>query len=232
MRDDAGHRTTGTLPGSAMDALREAREEIRVLRTRLASAQGVCDDWRARHAVAIDQRDRAFALIHSVESRVTYRLRRAVLSLLTKVLRKAPAGARRVVGRTSATGARQRCVAETGGTDPAKPTLPVHVHMALGLGPTELGRFVRAVRQAALITQHSPVVVTDCPAFSSLRKLGVVIEYVPSRQQWADHGVEVRWQRMLEERMAQIAVDHRARRTIGLDLDEPLTVSRLVILNS
>jgi hypothetical protein len=72
------------------------------------------------------------------------------------------------------------------------------------------------------------VVVTDSPAFSLLRNLGVLLEYVPDRLTWQQHRADLDWDDLLSTRLARLLGDHAVARTIVVDRREPPTLAQLL----
>jgi len=217
----------------ATGALERARWELAAMAGRLRSLDRELADGRRERAQLTRElareRDEARALRQSD----TYRLGKATVSLARHPVKSVPRLTRALLrrlrhGRLRAV--RPRAAAESRRPATAAPQrLPVHVYVAIGLDAGTLGSFVRTLNQRLLVNaDHAPVVVTDCPAFSLLRNLGVVLEYLPDRHTWQRHRPDVPWDEVLSERLSHLYRDHASVRTVIVDRVHPPTLAELL----
>jgi hypothetical protein len=181
------------------------------------------DAWRIRCELALDERNEARARARSIAGSESYRLGRVLVSLVKNPVVTARRLTRRLVSRSRryAVARLRRRLRAT--TPPPAYRQRTRLYLALGQELDALRDFVRAAASYGLVTAaHRPVVVTDNPAFSLLRNLGVIIEYVPDSRTWARHRGEGDWDRFLAARLARLLRDHGAERAVVVDpLDTP-----------
>lgn len=236
-RSEAG---SGPLPdetdlGPLLD---DARREIETLTRRLHSVGVSRDVWRGRYEASARERDRDRARLAEVERSEPYRLARAVVWFTERVARRSPrrmrAATERAVKRCLSFAERRWSRRGHSGAAPSGPaSVPGQLYVALGFDLDGLRGLLRVIQQYLLIRpEQVPVVVTDCPQFSLLRHFGIVLEYVPDRQSFERHGVEVDWHPMLGERLALIRRDHRCTRTVVVEPGEVPTLSQLIRLDA
>jgi len=217
----------------ATGALERARWELAAMAGRLRSLDRELADGRRERAQLsrelARERDEARALRQSD----TYRLGKATVSLARHPVKSVPRLTRALLRRLRH--GRLRAVRARPAAEPRRPTaaapqrLPVHVYVAIGLDAGTLGSFVRTLNQRLLVNaDHAPVVVTDCPAFSLLRNLGVVLEYLPDRHTWQRHRPDVPWDEVLSERLSHLYRDHASVRTVIVDRVHPPTLAELL----
>jgi hypothetical protein len=188
--------------------LERMRWEIAAMTGRMRSVELERDSWRARCERITEQRDR--------EREKSQRLRSMVRGLARR-LRPSPAGA--------------PMVPEQVRPQPAVKRRPAHLYVAIGLDHDALRDFLVTVNQRLLVTpDHRPVVLTDDPAFSLLRKLGVLLEYLPDRATWEKHRPDRAWDDLLAERLAQLCRDHATERTVVVDRLRPPVLAELLQL--
>jgi hypothetical protein len=206
-----------------------------VLAGRLRAVEADRDAWRRRAEVAQTDRVRQQQRLRSVERSGSYKLGRAVVSLVRNPVKSSPALLRTAIRRLVPAALRRR----NGSPGPARPSaktakrVPVHVYVALGFDDAGLRALVRAAAQCARITlSHTPVVVTDNPSFSLLRNLGVIFEYVPGRATWQGHVPDGDWDSFLAERLAQVFRGHHSERTVIVDPADPPGLPQLIVLNA
>jgi hypothetical protein len=101
--------------------------------------------------------------------------------------------------------------------------------VVIGLTDDGVRDFVLTLRQRLLVNpDHRPVVVTDSPAFSLLRELGVLIEFLPDRETWARHRPDLEFEDILTQRLSRLYRDHDTARTIVVDGAQPPTLADLL----
>jgi len=193
--------------GPAMGALERARWELAAMAGRLRTLEGELVESRHRYAQVSRELARERDEVRALRQSDTYRLGKATVALVRHPVRSAPRLTRAVLRRLrrgfasrrrTGTAATPRRNAAT-----APQRLPVHVYVAIGLDAAALGSFVRTLNQRLLVNaDHAPVVVTDCPSFSLLRDLGVVLEYLPDPHTWQRHRPDVPWDEVLSERLS------------------------------
>lgn len=209
-------------------ALERARWELAALTGRLRTVEAERDDWRLRHEDAARDRDRQRELVRALRRSGSYRVGRALASLARDPVRTPPQlvgqAMRRLRHRAPAT------LREPRTRRPPAP-VPAHVYLAFGLAAEDLGAFLRAVRQRAVVeADHVPVVLTDCPSVKSLRTPGVVLEYLPDAATWQRHRPETCWDDVLADRLARLFKDHGCARTVIVDREDPPTLADLLRL--
>ncbi|GLY04878.1 MULTISPECIES: hypothetical protein [Actinoplanes] len=205
------------------EELEPARMEALVVRLRTVEQER--DAWRQRHAGAAEERDEERAMVRQLRGSGSYRLGRALVSFVRDPLRSSPRLLRRLASRV-----RRRKAKSPRKTRKATPkTLPTHLYVALGLDLPALRSFVLAVQQRLLVeADHRAVVLTDEPSFSLLRKVGLIIEYLPDRQSWQRHRPARPWDGVLAERLAHLCRDHTVAQVIFVDPDHPPVLAELL----
>jgi len=235
-RDSAAGRGPAVDEPGAAGALERARWELAAMAGRLRTLD--CELAESRHRYAhvsrelARERDEARALRQSD----TYRLGKATVALARHPVRSVPRLARAVLRRLRRGILSSRRSRRTGAAaTPRRPAtttpqrLPVHLYVAIGLNAEALGSFVRTLNQRLLVNaDHAPVVVTDCPTFSLLRDLGVVLEYLPDPHTWQRHRPDVGWDEVLSERLSRLYRDHGSVRTVIVDRLHPPTLAELL----
>ncbi|MEU4687834.1 hypothetical protein [Actinoplanes sp. NPDC023714] len=190
-----------------------ARVDALVVRLRTIEQQR--DAWQSRFEAVSGERDEQREAVRRLRASGSYRLGRTLVSLARSPLRTS----RKLVVRGKP--ARRKKV-------PAPP-LPTRLYVAIGLDLAALRDFVLAVRRRLLVeNDHRAVVLTDEPAFSLLRKAGLVLEYLPDRLTWQKHRPDRPWDTVLAERLAHLSRDHEAAQVIFVDPDAPLSLADLL----
>jgi hypothetical protein len=212
------------------------QREAAVLTGRLRAVEADRDAWRRRAEQAQQDRVRQQQRLRTLERSGSYRLGRAVVSLVRNPVRSSPALLRTAIRRMVPAALRRRAggpVAAPRKKAAAAKRIAVHVYVALGFDDAGLRALVRAAAQCAQVTlDHTPVVVTDNASFSLLRNLGVVFEYVPDRSTWERHLDGADWDAFLADRMAQVFRAHHSDRTIVVDPTDPPGLASLLVLNA
>lgn len=214
--------STKTLP-----ELEKLRWEIAALTGRMRSVELERDSWRARCDRLTEQRDREREKSQSLRASGSYQLGKALVSFARDPFRTSPRLVRGLARRLRpGTGAAPAVPKQA--VKPAK-RLPAHLYVALGLDHDALRDFLTTINQRLLVTpDHRPVVLTDDPAFSLLRKLGVLMEYLPDRATWERHRPDRAWDDLLAERLAQLCRDHHTERTVVVDRLSPPSLADLL----
>jgi hypothetical protein len=197
---------------------------LRILERQLADSHG--ENERLTRDLA-RERDRTDALRQSD----TYRLGKATVSLLKHPVRSAPRLTWAVLRRLRPGNRRTAAIpaARRPAGSAAAARLPAHLYVAVGLDAETLRTFVQTLTQRLLVNaDHTPVVVTDCPAFALLRNLGVVLEYLPDQETWQKHRPDLPWDDVLYERLARLNRDHGSVRTFIVDHRRPPTLAELL----
>ena len=232
---DDTQRSAGPVLTAVADGTTErARWELAALTGRLRVAEAERDRWQRRYEGMVRERDRERVTLRKLQRSESYRLGRAMVSFVKNPVRTSPKLVRGVIRRLrDASGSRGGTAVAATPVAPGRRRsavrLPVHLYVAIGLQPDDLRAFVRTVAQRVLVTMdHTPVVVTDSPAFSLLRNLGVLLEYVPDRLTWQQHRADLDWDDLLSTRLARLLGDHAVARTIVVDRREPPTLAQLL----
>lgn len=202
-----------------------------VLAARLRAVEADRDAWRRRAEAAQRDADQHARKLKAVENSESYKLGRAVASLVRNPVKSSPQLLRKAFRRLRPT---PRALPPAPAAKAAKPPrrLPTHVYVALGFDDAGLRTLVKAAAQCAEITMdHTPVVVTDNPTFSLLRNLGVIFEYLPDADTWHRHRADD-WEPVLAERLAQVFRAHRSQRTVLVDPADPPGLAKLLGLNA
>jgi hypothetical protein len=227
MRDEMA---TGTGAG----ALEHARWELAATTGRLRALEDELRTLRGKYQRTAHQWEQERARNRTLRGSESYRLGRAVVSFVKNPVRTSPRlirGAIRHLRRS--TGPKSRATRPAGKRRPGPKRLPVHLYVAIGLGPDALRAFVRTVsRRIQVNADHLPVVVTDSPTFSLLRNLGVVLEYVPDRVTWERHRPDRNWDDVLAERLARLFRDHGSVRTLVVDRHNLPDLAQLLALDA
>jgi hypothetical protein len=201
-----------------------------VLAARLRAVEADRDAWRKRAEAAQRETDRLAKKLKTVEGSESYKLGRAMVSLVRSPVKSSPKLLRQAFRRLRPA---PRALPAPAAAPAAKPArrLPTHVYVALGFDDAGLRALVQAVAQCARITlDHTPVVVTDNASFSLLRNLGVIFEYVPDRATWQQHRTDD-WEPVLAERLAVVFRAHQSQRTVLADPADPPGLARLLGLH-
>jgi hypothetical protein len=211
--------------------LEKLRWEIAALTGRMRSVELERDSWRARCERLTDQRDREREKSQRLRSSGSYRLGQALVSFAKDPLRTSPRLVRGLARRLRPGQVGAQVVPEQVTRQPATTRRPAHLYVAIGLDHDALRDFLVTVNQRLLVTpDHRPVVLTDDPAFSLLRKLGVLLEYLPDRATWEKHRPDRAWDDLLAERLAQLCRDHSTERTVVVDRLRPPVLAELLEL--
>jgi hypothetical protein len=212
-------------PGDDQGAIERARRELATMADR-----GLAECHRENERLTRDlAREREYT--RALRQSDTYRLGKATVSLVKHPVRSAPRLTRAVLRRLRSANRRTAAVlpASRPGGSAGAVRLPVHLYVAIGLDVEALRTFLQTLNQRLLVNaDHTPVVVTDCPAFSLLRKLGVVLEYLPGRQTWQQHRPDLPWDDVLSERLSRLYRDHGSVRTVIVDRRHPPTLAELL----
>ncbi|WP_229069424.1 hypothetical protein [Actinoplanes sp. DH11] len=203
------------MPDTTAELTDPARVEALVVRLRTIEQQR--DAWRARCAGLAGERDSERETVRRLRASGSYRLGRTLVKLARSPLQASPRLLRRIVrkvsGRPAPAPRRKRVVPQP---------LPTHLYVAIGLDLPALRDFVLAVQRRLLVAaDHRAVVLTDEPRFSLLRKVGLVLEYLPDRQTWQQHRPDRPWDGVLAERLAHLSREHAAAQVIFVDPDHP-----------
>ncbi|GAA4592009.1 hypothetical protein BJY16_000476 [Actinoplanes octamycinicus] len=205
--------------------------EVAALTGRMRSVELERDSWRARCERLTEQRDREREKSRRLRSSGSYRLGRALVSFVKDPWHTSPRLVRGLLRRLRPRTGGGPVVPEQVTRQPAAQRRPAHLYVAIGLDHDALRDFLVTVNQRLLVTpDHRPVVLTDDPAFSLLRKLGVLLEYLPDRATWERHRPDRAWDDLLAERLAQLCRDHATERTVVVDRQHPPVLSDLLDL--
>ncbi|WP_407921879.1 hypothetical protein [Actinoplanes missouriensis] len=200
-----------TTPDGSTGLTDPARVDALVVRLRTIEQQR--DAWRSRFDQVAGERDDEREAIRRLRASGSYRLGRTLVDLA-----RSPLGASRKLVRK----ARRKPAKPARRKKAATPPLPTHLYVAIGLDLAALRDFVLAVRRRLLVeNDHRAVVLTDEPAFSLLRKAGLILEYLPDRRTWEKHRPDRPWDGVLAERLAHLSRDHGAAQVIFVDPDAP-----------
>ncbi|BCJ42476.1 hypothetical protein GCM10010168_07820 [Actinoplanes ianthinogenes] len=206
--------------------------EVAALTGRMRSVELERDSWRARCERLTEQRDREREKSKRLRSSGSYRLGRALVSFVKDPVRTSPRLVKGLARRLRPRPGGGSVVPEqVTRQQPAAKRRPAHLYVAIGLDHDALRDFLVTVNQRLLVTpDHRPVVLTDDPAFSLLRKLGVLLEYLPDRATWERHRPDRAWDDLLAERLAQLCRDHATERTVVVDRQHPPALADLLEL--
>ncbi|KUL28675.1 hypothetical protein [Actinoplanes awajinensis] len=211
--------------------LERLRWEIAALTGRMRSVELERDSWRARCDRLAEQRDREREKSQRLRTSGSYRLGRALVSFARDPWHTSPQLVRGLARRLRPQGEGVPVVPEQVSRTPAAKRRPACLYVAIGLDHDTLRDFLVTVNQRLLVTpDHRPVVLTDDPAFSLLRKLGVLLEYLPDRATWEKHRPDRAWDDLLAERLAQLSRDHALDRTVVVDRLRPPVLADLLQL--
>ncbi|WIM95465.1 hypothetical protein ACTOB_007576 [Actinoplanes oblitus] len=203
--------------------------ELAALTGRMRSVELERDSWRARCERLTEQRDREREKSRRLRSSGSYRLGRALVSFVKDPWHTSPRLLRGLLRRLRPGSGGTTVVPEQVTRQPAGKRRPAHLYVAIGLDHDGLRDFLVTVNQRLLVTpDHRPVVLTDDPAFSLLRKLGVLLEYLPDRATWERHRPDRAWDDLLAERLAQLCRDHATERTVVVDRRHPPVLADLL----
>ncbi|GGK89665.1 hypothetical protein [Mangrovihabitans endophyticus] len=207
--------------------LERARWELAAVAGRLRTVEEDLSDWQQRH----DDLDRRLLREQKRAQRIrqsrSYRLGQAMVSLVRNPVRASPRLAGAVLRR--ARGGRAGAPAPRAAVRRVPQRVPAHLYIAIGLEVEELARFLRVLRQRLLVSDdHRPVVLTDNPSFSLLRKHGVLLEYLPDRQTWARHRPDMDWDDLLTDRLSHLHRDYGAVRAVVVDGDRLPSLASLL----
>ncbi|MBB2942196.1 hypothetical protein FB565_001909 [Actinoplanes lutulentus] len=189
------------------------RAAVDALVVRLRTIEQQRDAWRTRFEGMAGERDTERETVRKIRASGSYRLGRTLVSFARNPLHSSRRIVRKVRRKPAKPASRKKV--------PATP-LPTHLYVAIGLDLDALRDFVLAVRRRLLVeTDHRAVVLTDEPAFSLLRKAGLILEYLPDRVTWEKHRPDRPWDGVLAERLANLSRDHGAAQVIFVDPDAP-----------
>jgi hypothetical protein len=210
--------------------LERARWEMAAMAGRLRTVDRELAELRDEHGLLIKELARERERVRRLRHSNTYRLGAATVALVRDPVRSAPRLGRAVLrrllrgGRTGNVPSPRERNARAGRKRP-----PVHLYVAIGLDAAALRSFVQTLNQRVLVNaDHTPVVVTDCPAFARLRDLGVIMEYLPDRHTWQRHRPDQPWDEVLSERISWFYRDHASVRTVIVDRRRPPTLAELL----
>jgi hypothetical protein len=212
-------------------AIERARWELAAMAGRLRMLDRQLADSRAENERLTQELAREREHARALRQSDSYRLGKATVSLLKHPVRSTPRLARAVLRRLRPGQRRTAAIpaARRPAGSAAAARLPVHLYVAVGLNAEALRAFVQTLNQRLLVNaDHSPVVVTDCPAFALLRKLGVVLEYLPDQRTWQTHRPDLPWDDVLFERLSRLHRDHDSVRTVIVDRRHPPTLAELL----
>ena len=205
------------------ETLTEAPAEALVVRLRTIEQQR--DAWRTRCEGLAGERDSEREAVRRLRASGSYRLGRTIVGLARDPLHSSPRLLRRLVRRVR----RQPAKPPRKKKRVAAPALPTHLYVAIGLDLPALRDFVLAVQRRLLVEpDHRPVVLTDEPAFSLLRKVGLILEYLPDRQTWQRHRPDRPWDGLLAERLSYLSKDHQVAQVIFVDPVRPPALADLL----
>ncbi|BBH64374.1 hypothetical protein ACTI_10590 [Actinoplanes sp. OR16] len=200
------------MPDTPAELTDPAKVDALVVRLRTIEQQR--DAWQSRFETVAGERDEQRETVRRLRASGSYRLGRTLVSLARSPLSTSRKLVRRKPARRKKT---------------PPPPLPTHLYVAIGLDLAALRDFVLAVRRRLLVeNDHRAVVLTDEPAFSLLRKAGLVLEYLPDRLTWQKHRPDRPWDAVLAERLAHLSRDHAAAQVIFVDPDAPLSLADLL----
>ncbi|GIF10470.1 hypothetical protein [Actinoplanes teichomyceticus] len=209
--------------------LERLRWEIAALTGRMRSVELERDSWRARCERLTEQRDREREKSRRLRSSGSYRLGRALVSLARDPWHTSPRLVRGLARRLRPRPAGTPIVPEQVPRTPSARRRPAHLYVAIGLDHDTLRDLLVTINQRLLVTpDHRPVVLTDDPAFSLLRTLGVLLEYLPDRGTWERHRPDRAWDDLLAERLARLCRDHVTERTVVVDRLRPPALADLL----
>ncbi|MEV6347265.1 hypothetical protein [Actinoplanes sp. NPDC051851] len=221
--------TATVAAGGAAAELDTLRWEIAALTGRMRSVELERDSWRARCDRVTDQRDREREKALRLRGSGSYRLGRALVSLARDPFGASPRLVRGLARRLRKRSGGGPVLGAVPAPRPAPKRLPTQLYVAIGLDHEALRALLTTVNQRLLVNpDHQPVVLTDDPAFSLLRKLGVILEYLPDRETWERHRPDRAWDDLLAERLAQLCRDHGSVRTVVIDRLHPPTLADLL----
>lgn len=214
---------------STKPELEKLHWEIAALTGRMRSVELERDSWRARCDRLAEQRDREREKSRQLRGSGSYKLGRALVSFARDPFRTSPRLVRGLARRLRPGAVGAAVVPEQVSRVPAAKRRPAHLYVAIGLDHDALRDLLGTINQRLLVTpDHRPVVLTDDPAFSLLRKLGVLIEYLPDRPTWERHRPDRAWDDLLAERLAQLCRDHHTERTVVVDRLNPPSLADLL----
>ncbi|WP_436526973.1 hypothetical protein [Actinoplanes sp. HUAS TT8] len=218
-----------TKSGTELETL---RWEIAALTGRMRSVELERDSWRARCDRLTEQRDREREKSQSLRSSGSYKLGKALVSFARDPFRTSPRLVRGLARRLRPGAAGALSVPKQAvdlSLAKAAKRRPAHLYVAIGLDHDALRDLLVTINQRLLVTpDHRPVVLTDDAAFSLLRKLGVLMEYLPDRATWERHRPDRAWDDLLAERLAQLCRDHNTERTVVVDRLSPPNLADLL----
>lgn len=237
------------------EALRRAKVKLAEVATRMQNIEAERDNWRKKYRSAVRSRDHHQSVAEAMARSGSYRLGRAIVSMVRNPVQTTPqlmrAASRRLraprVAAVSASPIVQEtkpvakavtpAAAKARPADGPRPvlseTLDVYAYVALGMDFQDLRAMVRAIGQCAMVVgNHVPLVITDVTEFSMLRDTGMAIEYVPNRVVWERHRDDLDWNSFQSERIGRLIRVHRPARTIFLNPADPLDLPRLLALNA
>ncbi len=193
---------------------------LRALEAQLATEREHTDSMRKER----DQESRRYERLHASKS---YRLGCALVSLVENPIQAFPRLSRAALRRLRGHHATTVRPIHTATTKPS--STPVHLYVVIGLTAESVHEFVLTLRQRLLVNpDHRPVVLSDCPSFSLLRDLGMLLEYLPDRTIWEQHRPDLAWEELLSQRLTRLYADHDPTRTIYIDQFYPPTLAELL----
>ncbi|MFC7534249.1 hypothetical protein [Actinoplanes sp. GCM10030250] len=197
---------------------------LQALVVRLRTVEQQRDAWRTRCEGLTRERDKERKAVRRLRASGSYRLGRTLVTFARDPLHSSPRLLRRLVGRI-----RRPAPVKPRKSRVVTPVLPTHLYVAIGLGLPALRSFVLALQRRLLVeADHRAVVLTDDPAFSLLRKAGLIIEYLPDRQTWHRHRPDRPWDGVLAERLSRLSGEHAASQVIFVDPDHPPALADLL----
>jgi hypothetical protein len=197
---------------------------LQALVVRLRTVEQQRDAWRSRCESLAEERDQQRESARRLRTSRSYRLGRTLVTLARDPLHSSPRLLRGLVRRM-----RSRVPAGPRLTRTAGPALPTHLYVAIGLGLPGLRSLVLALQRRLLVEpDHRAVVLTDDPAFSLLRKSGLIIEYLPDRETWHRHRPDRPWDTVLAERLARLSREHATAQVVFIDPEHPPTLADLL----
>ena len=194
---------------------------IRTLENQLAQEQQNAETMRK-------ERDRAERRADRLRRSESYRLGYGLVCLVKDPVHAVPRLTRAVLRRLLRRGTAGASPG-TGRPRVAAQRPPAYMYVLIGLDAEAVREFVVTLGQRLVVNpDHRPVVVTDCPSFSLLRNLGVLLEYLPARATWERHRPDLSWDDALTDRLTQLYRDHNAVRTLIVDSASPPTLADLL----
>jgi len=212
---------------AALDPPERARWELAAMAGRLRSLEARLAEEQMLAELMRKERDRERRRIERLRHSESYRLGYGLVSLMKDPVHTVPRITRAVLRRMRRGRPAGRPEAARRAAVITRP--PAHLYVAIGLDLPALREFVLTLQQRLLVCpDHRPVVVTDCPSFSLLRDLGVLLEYLPDRTTWDRHRPDRTWDDVLSQRLTRLYRDHDTARTVIIDRFQPPTLADLL----